>query len=102
MSDHPSRLGPEPIQRAFGLDLASYLDELEDLEVSEAQKLEFLYLVAIMMETFVCQGIDVGICGQLLEAFNQSSTATPTALPSMPQLETKGQSDLRDGGLIDE
>lgn len=102
MSEPIFTSGLAPAQNAFGLDLTRYLDEISDVEVSEQQKLEFLYLLATMMEAFVRQGIDVGICGQLLEAFNQCSTPSPAALPSISQLETKDRSTLRDGGSIEE
>jgi len=67
---------------AHGLDLREYLGDIQDIEGSEQQKLEFLYCVTSMMAFCVRQGIDIGICGQLLEAFNECSTDNSTALPS--------------------
>ncbi|GGF35669.1 hypothetical protein GCM10011321_28400 [Youhaiella tibetensis] len=76
--------------KAFGLDLTVYLNEIEEFPLSEEQKLNFLFVVTAMMEFCVRHGVDVGICGQLLEAFTEASTPNPAGLQLLPQQHEGG------------
>lgn len=63
-------------------DVARYLPHLNDVEMDEAHKMEFLRVLFAIMQRFVEIGFDVRACGQLLDAFNESSNAGPVALDS--------------------
>jgi hypothetical protein len=64
-------------------EVRAYLAQLDDLDLDEARKLEFLGVLFGMMRTFVELGFDVRACGQLLEAFNENSLDESAALDSM-------------------
>ena len=64
-------------------EVRGYLDDLAELELDEAQKLEFLGVLFGIMRTFVELGFDTRHCGQLLEAFNEVTTSESAALDSL-------------------
>lgn len=80
MSEHQV---PGTFASASNDEVRAYLAQLDDLDLDEARKLEFLRVLFAMMRTFVELGFDVRACGQLLEAFNESSLDESAALDSM-------------------
>jgi hypothetical protein len=63
-------------------EVRGYLAHLDDIDLDEAKKLEFLRVLFAMMRTFVELGFDVRGCGQILEAFNELSQDESGALDS--------------------
>lgn len=61
-------------------EVGRYLAHLDDIDLDEAKKLEFLRVLFAMMRTFVELGFDVRGCGQILEAFNELSQCESGAL----------------------
>lgn len=80
MSEHQEFGG---LTHASGEDMRIYLDDLADLDIDEAHKLEFLDVLFGMMRTFVELGFDARACGQLLEAFNELSLDDSDELDSV-------------------
>jgi len=79
-----------PVPSELELDVAKYGAEIDDLDMTEAQKRELLETLWSVMRSFVELGFSVDVCGALLDAGEISipsdgdvkwltSTATETA-----------------------
>ena len=64
------------------LDPARYMTELEEFDLSEAEKLELLQALWSIMYSFVRLGFDVKNCGQIFENFTLQTQGDPRAVDS--------------------
>jgi len=64
------------------LDPARYMAELEEFDLSEAEKLELLEALWSIMYSFVRLGFDVKNCGQIFENFTLQTQSDPRAVDS--------------------
>lgn len=64
------------------LDPSRYMAELEDLDLSEAEKIELLEVLWSVMYSFVRLGFDVKNCGQIFENFTLETQGNPGAIDS--------------------
>jgi hypothetical protein len=60
-------------QELFSSHLAEYLDDLSDVDASQAEKIELLEVLWSIMTQFVHLGFSVDLCGQLVAGFNRAS-----------------------------
>lgn len=77
------RASPAPM----GFDLDAYLPLMDDFEMAEAQKREFLGILCNIMLHFVNWGFDlreVDICGQFSDGFNECAGCVPDGVGSGP------------------
>ena len=80
-------------------DAERYLPLMEDIELSEEQKREFLGVIWNILLHFVNMGFDlreVDICGQLLDGFNECAVGDTEGVGSKPAINTE-KSDDREG-----
>lgn len=61
-------------------DAGRYLPELEEFEISDAQKHELLGTLWSIMRSFVELGFDVKICEQIFDGYGLSSSDSSDAL----------------------
>jgi hypothetical protein len=64
-------VGPE-------LDPSKYLSEIQDYEITEAQKMELLETLWSIMRSFVEAGFELNICEQIFLDCEESSAPIPT------------------------
>jgi len=64
------------------LDPSRYMAELEEFDLSEAEKIELLETLWSIMYSFVRIGFDVKNCGQIFENFTLETQASPDAIDS--------------------
>ncbi len=64
------------------LDPSRYMAELEEFDLSEAEKLELLQALWSIMYSFVRLGFDVKNCGQIFENFTLQTQGDPRAVDS--------------------
>ncbi|MBO9461160.1 hypothetical protein [Labrenzia sp. R5_0] len=64
------------------LDPSRYMSELEDFDLSEAEKIELLEVLWSVMYSFVRLGFDVKNCGQIFENFTLETQGNPDAIDS--------------------
>lgn len=77
-------------------DADRYLPLMEDFQMSEAQKLEFLGVIWNILAHFVEMGFDlskVDICGQLLDGFNEIAEDGCESVTSGPAIDTETKTD---------
>lgn len=70
-----------------GFDLDAYLPLMDDFDMAETQKREFLGILCNIMLHFVNWGFDlraVDICGQFSDGFNECAGCVPDGVESGP------------------
>ena len=80
-----------PVAPELELDIAKYLPEVEEFDLSEAQKIELLQTVWDIMRRFVELGFKPETCGQLLGIFNEAAGASAPALDSEIEVRERGK-----------
>lgn len=79
--DLAERSGPKSL-RSPELEIAEYADDMADLDISEAQKTEFLETLWAVLVQIAHMGFHYDVCGQMLEEFNQVTDEGASALKS--------------------
>ncbi|MHB1098538.1 MAG: hypothetical protein ACYCZR_03175 [Burkholderiales bacterium] len=64
-----------PVTSEIQLDASKYLPEMEEFEMTEAQKVEMLEALWGIMRSFVELGFSLKNCGQLTALFNDAATS---------------------------
>ena len=64
------------------LEIAEYAQDMADLDISEAQKVEFLETLWTVLVQIAHMGFHYDVCGQMLEEFNQVTDDGASALKS--------------------
>lgn len=64
------------------LDPSRYMADLDEMDLSEAEKIELLEALWSIMYSFVRLGFDVKNCGQIFENFTLETQASPDAIDS--------------------
>lgn len=82
---------------AFYMEPATYLHELDGMDLTEAQKIELLETVWQIMRTFVELGVSVDICGQFLGIPDEEAQSNSDALDSFNQAAAGGKEDRHHG-----
>jgi len=80
---------------AFELDAGRYSPYLDDIDLTEAQKLELLSALWSIMRSFVELGFDVKICGQMIEGFVQATDHTQDGVELTDTATLEGPSNAR-------
>lgn len=84
-----------PLPDAFELDAERYSPFLDDIDLTEAQKLELLSALWSIMRSFVELGFDVKICGQMIEGFVQAADPARDCVESSDTATSEGPSNAR-------
>jgi hypothetical protein len=84
-----------PLPGAFELDAGRYSPYLDDIDLTDAQKLELLSALWSIMRSFVELGFDVKICGQMIEGFVQATDPARDGVDSSDTATLEGPSDAR-------
>lgn len=84
--------GPARISEV--LDPAAYMAELEDFDITEAQKVELLGILWSIMTSFVRLGFDVKICEQIFDA----AGILPDAESLRVEFEDAAKTEKHEGG----
>ena len=84
-----------PLPDAFELDAERYSPYLDDIDLTDAQKLELLSALWSIMRSFVELGFDVKICGQMIEGFVQAADPAGDRVESSDTPTLEGPSNAR-------
>ena len=81
-----------------GFDLDAYLPLMDDFQMTEVQKREFLGVLCNILMHFVNMGFDlrkVDICGQLMDGFNESAAGDVDGIGLEPaqDMETRDEQE---------
>lgn len=79
--DLAERSRPKSLRRP-DLKIADYADDMADLDITEAQKAEFLETLWDILLQIAHMGFHYDVCGQILEEFNQATDEGASALES--------------------
>ncbi|NVK34265.1 MAG: hypothetical protein HWE23_07285 [Rhodobacteraceae bacterium] len=83
LQERPEKpIGKSSAALAPELDPSRYMSELEDFDLSEAEKVELLEALWLIMYSFVRLGFDVKNCGQIFENFTLETQGKPGAIDS--------------------
>ncbi len=84
-----------PLPGTFEMDAGRYSPYLDDIDLTEAQKLELLSALWSIMRSFVELGFDVKICGQMIEGFVQATDPHEVGVELTDTATLEGPSNAR-------